>query len=90
MMLSGKELTQAKETVAALLEALGLSAYLFEVEPREGHWEVRVECALDSGWQSATFAVDDALLVATRTNAPARDALLADWRHHLTPPPPPG
>jgi hypothetical protein len=85
MMLSERELTQARETVAALLETLGLSAYLFEVEPREGHWEVRVECALDSGWQSARFAVDDALLAAARTDTPARDALLADWRQRLTP-----
>ncbi len=88
MMLSERELTQAKETVASLLETLGLTVYLFEVEPREGHWEVRVECALDSGWQSATFAVDDALLAAARTSVPTRDALLADWRHHLTPPRP--
>lgn len=88
MMLSERELTQAKETVASLLETLGLSAYLFEVEPHEGHWEVRVECALNSGWQSATLAVDEALLAAARTDTPVRDALLADWRHHLTPPRP--
>jgi hypothetical protein len=105
MMLSERELTQARETVASLLETLGLTAYLFEVEPREGRWEVRVECALDSdaqgcvsaaqgrtpgaaGWQSATFAVDGAQLAAARTDTPTRDALLADWRHRLTPPRP--
>lgn len=104
-MFSGKELTQARETVASLLETLGLAAYLFEIEPREGRWEVRVECALNSdargcasaaqggkpgaaGWQSTTLTVDEALLAAASTDNPTREALLADWRHHLTPPPP--
>lgn len=88
MLLSEKELTQARETVAALLETLGVPAYLFEVEPSGRRWEVRVECALDSGWQSATFAVDDVLLAAARTDAAARAVLLADWRRHLSPPRP--
>jgi hypothetical protein len=88
MLLSEKELTRARETVAALLDTLGLPAYLFEVEPRAGRWEVRIECALDSGWQSTTFAVDQALLAAAPTDAAAREALLADWRRRLTPPRP--
>ncbi len=34
MQLSEKQLTEARDTVQALLEQLGLAAYLFEVEPR--------------------------------------------------------
>lgn len=49
MRLSEKELNEARDTVQTLLEQLGLAAYLFEVEPRTDHWEVRVECAPDSG-----------------------------------------
>lgn len=56
MQLSQKELTEARDTVQSLLEQLGLAAYLFEVEPRPDHWEVRVECAPDSDAQGCASA----------------------------------
>jgi hypothetical protein len=83
MELSEKALTQARDTVQTLLEQLGVKAYLFEVEPRTDHWEVRIECAPDSGWQSSIFNVDDDWLSACRTDTAARSALLAEWRKHL-------
>lgn len=49
---STDELLKAKEAVQALLESLSLAAYLFEVEPREDQWELRVDCSVDQGWQS--------------------------------------
>ena len=85
MQLSQKELIAARDTVQALLEQLGLTAYLFEVEPRVDHWEVRVECAPDSGWQSSVLNVDENWLDACRTDATARDQLLDEWRKHLRP-----
>jgi hypothetical protein len=101
MDLSEKALTQARDTVASLLEQLGLGAYLFEVEPRADHWEVRVECTPDSdaqgrastaqgrkpgaaGWQTSVLSVDEDRLAACRTDARARDELLAQWRKRLT------
>jgi hypothetical protein len=83
MELSTKELTQARDTVESLLEQLGLSAYLFEVEPRTDHWEVRVECAPDSGWQSSVLNVDESWLEACRIDAGARTKLLGEWRRRL-------
>jgi hypothetical protein len=83
MQLSQKELTEARDTVQSLLEQLGLAAYLFEVEPRPDHWEVRVECAPDSGWQSSVLNVDEHWLAACRTDVAARDQLLKEWRKHL-------
>jgi hypothetical protein len=83
MQLSQKELTDARDTVQSLLEQLGLAAYLFEVEPRPDHWEVRVECAPDSGWQSSVLNVDEHWLAACRTDVAARDQLLKEWRKRL-------
>jgi hypothetical protein len=84
MDLGEKSLTQARDTVESLLEQLGLTTYLFEVEPRTDHWEVRVECAPDSGWQSSVLNVNEDRLAACRTDARARDELLAQWRKRLT------
>ncbi len=84
MDLSAKNLADARETVGRLLEQLGLTAYLFEVEPYAEQWKVRVECALDSGWQSSLLMVDDNMLRACRTDRVARDYLLDEWRERLT------
>lgn len=86
MELTERNLTEAKETVRNLLEQLGLTAYLFEVEPHADRWEVRVECALDSGWQSSVFNVEDAALRACRTDRFIRDQMLGEWRKRLAPP----
>ena len=86
MQLTERSLTEAKETVGNLLEQLGLTAYLFEVEPRADRWEVRVECALDSGWQSSVFTVEDKALRASRTDRLARDQLLGEMHKRLAPP----
>jgi hypothetical protein len=83
MQLSQRELIEARDTVEGLLEQLGLAAYLFEVEPRLDHWEVRVECAPDSGWQSSVLNVDEDWLEACRTDVGARDKLLDEWRKRL-------
>lgn len=85
MKLGQKELIEARETVEALLEQLGIATYLFEVEPRADHWEVRVEFAPDSIWQSSVLNVDEEWLAATRIDEAARDKLLAEWRKHLQP-----
>ena len=84
MNLTAKNLAEAKETVGDLLEQLGLTAYLFEVEPYADQWKVRVECALDSGWQSSQLTVDDNMLRACRTDRFARDHLLEEWRERFT------
>lgn len=82
---TAKELIDAKDTVGSLLEQLGIHAYLFEVEPRTDHWQVRIECALDGGWQSSVLDVDAAVLRACRTDRLVRDRLLGELRKRLTP-----
>ena len=83
MPISTDELLKAREAARALLDELGLSAYVFEVEPREDQWELRVECAVDEGWQRSTFPVDKTLLLACMQDRRARERLLADWDKHL-------
>ena len=83
MQLSEKQLTEARDTVQSLLDQLGLAAYLFEVEPRTDHWEVRVECAPNSGWKSSVLNVNEDWLTACRIDSGARDKLLDEWRLHL-------
>ena len=48
------ELAMARDVSKAMLEGLGLDAYLFEVEPKENYWELKVECAneIDGSWTS--------------------------------------
>ncbi len=80
---STNELLQAREMARTLLEGLGLEAYLFEIEPREGQWELRVECAVDDGWQSTTFAIDKQSLLRSQEDIGTHERLLSEWREHL-------
>lgn len=83
MATSTDDLLKATEAARVLLDQLRLAAYTFEVEPREGEWEIRVECAVAEGWQSSVLAVDKALLLASAQDPDAREHLLADWGKHL-------
>jgi hypothetical protein len=77
------DLAGAKTAVGTLLDALGLSAYLYAVEARAGKWAVVVECATESGWQRAEMQAGPERLAAIHGDAEARAALLAEWRAHL-------
>jgi len=83
MRLSTEDLIQAKEATRTLLERLGLAAYLFEVEPREKLWQVRVDCAVDGGWQSITLDVDLKQLLMCRNDPGVHEQILAQWRKQL-------
>lgn len=83
MTLSARELMEAKEATAELLEQLGLENYVFEVEPGEGPWEVHLERPYDGDWQTVAIAVDRDRLLASRSSEAERQSLLADWRQRL-------
>ncbi len=83
MATSADELLKATDAARALLDELCLEAYTFEVEPREGEWKVRVECAVAEGWQRSVLAADKTLLLASAEAADARGRLLADWGKRL-------
>lgn len=84
MTITTVELALAKDAAAALLEQLRLEAYLFEVEPNEGTWELRIDCAMEGGWQSSKLPVDKERLLASRSDGATRRALLSDWRQSLS------
>ena len=80
----GADLEKATEAASALLEELGLEAYLFAIEPRERDWELKLECAVKEGWQTVTLPVDIELLLASRTDSAARTRLLQSWGAKFT------
>ena len=83
MNISTRELVEAKDVTAGLLEQLGLEAYLFDVEPRDTAWEVHVDCAIDGAWQSVVFLIDRRLLRASGNDQTARAEVLKDWGERL-------
>lgn len=83
MATSADELRQAKKAARELLDQLCGEACVFEVKPRKGEWEVRVECVVDEGWQQSALAIDKKLLLACARDEGARARVLADWSQHL-------
>lgn len=83
MTISTVELALAKEATRILLDELGLAAYLFEVEPRNDAWELRLDCAVADGWQSLRLPLDKAKLLTSLEDPAARADLLAAWRARL-------
>lgn len=82
MTLSAAQLIEARETAAELLDSLGLDAYLFELEPGELHWTVRVECAVDDGWETVLLPADREMLSAGADYARCQE-MLRQWRERL-------
>lgn len=85
MQLSATDLIHAKEAARNLLEALGLRNYLYQVEPRENPWMVRVDCAVEDGWRSMTVDVDVTDLLESRNDDSVFERLLASWSKHFQP-----
>jgi hypothetical protein len=83
MAVSGEELRRAQEAAEDLLEEMGLAAYLYEVEPGEDAWLVRVECAVSEGWQAAELPVAKDQLLAAPGDARVREGILEDWGGEL-------
>jgi hypothetical protein len=80
---SGGDLERATEAARGLLEELHLEAYLFALEPREGDWELKLECAFEEGWQTITLPVEVELLLASRKDSAVRARLLQSWTGRL-------
>ena len=84
MSLTVKELSRARDTVADLLEELNLDAYLFEVEPKNNMWEIKIECAIAEGWQTATLSVDNEILLASLDDRNVHQQLIDEWQGRLS------
>lgn len=78
------DLGRATEATRQLLDELLLDAYLFEVEPQEGGWNVKIEFATNEGaWQALTITAPSDLLLASLQHADAHRELLRQWSERL-------
>jgi len=83
MKLSTNELAEMRRTVETLLDELNLEAYLFEIEPKEGQWEIKIECAINEGWETCLLTAETDYLLHGIDDAIARRVLLDNWREAL-------
>ena len=84
MSLSITELAEVREVVTGILDELQLDAYLFEVEPLEGQWEIKVECAVSEGWETVRLTANREILLRGSGDAVAHSVLLDNWREALS------
>jgi len=77
------DIRSAREAAERVLDELGLDAFVYTVEAKEGGWELRVDCATDEGWQTVELPVEPAELAASLADARRREALSARWGTHL-------
>ena len=85
MTLSSTELIKAREAASVLLEELGLDAYLFEVEPQNEHYELKIECACESngGWATVSLTVPKDKMLQGFDDAAIKRQLYAYWAKKL-------
>lgn len=83
MMISIAQLARVREFLGGVLEGLGLDAYLFEIEPRDGQWEMRVECAIQGGWESVNRTLDGDLLLKSIEDEQLKQRLIAELEQSL-------
>lgn len=84
MFASTQELARVREFISRVLDELCIDAYLFEVEPREGQWEITVECAVAEGWERVRLMADKALLLQGDEDVVAHAQLRDAWREALS------
>ena len=77
------ELAEIREVVTKLLDELQLEAYLFEIEPQEGQWELTVECAINEGWETVKLKANKEYLQHGTDNAVFHQLLIDEWRQAL-------
>ena len=82
MSLSITELAKARESVSKILEELQLDAYLYEVEPRDDTWELKIECAceVDGGWETIILQVPKRMLLDSFDDETAKQHLFEFWQ----------
>ena len=85
MSLSAIDLAKARETAKTILEDMRLDAYIFEVEPREEHWELTIECAceIDGSWQTITLRVPTDMLLQSFVDEDVKSDLFNYWEKQL-------
>lgn len=84
MEITSDQVTQAYDTLVALLEEIGLENYLFDVEPREGQWGVNIECAAEDGWATFQLSASAEYIARGKDDAVLHQFLLEEWSEALT------
>ena len=84
--LSTVELAKARVNASAILEDLKLDAYIYEVEPHDGDWEIRVECACETNgnWEMISLKVPKDMLLESDHEHTAKASLYAYWKKKLS------
>jgi len=85
MPLSTSDIAIARETANKILEELQLDAYVFEIEPVNENWELKIECAceIDGSWQSFTIQVPRQMLMNGLVDDTAKRHLFEYWKKKL-------
>ena len=83
MQVSTADLAYAREASADLLASLGLETFVFDLEPGEERWQLRVDCAVKDGWQTVTVPVQKTMLLAARQDPQVRAQLRDRWADAL-------
>lgn len=78
------ELAETRKAVAKLLDELQLEAYLFEIEPQEGQWQLTVECAIDEGWETVKLKANKDYFQHAADDAVFHQLLLDEWQETLS------
>ena len=78
------ELAETREAVVKLLDELQLEAYLFEVKPQEGQWQLTIECAIDDGWETVKLKANKDYFQHGADDALLHQLLLDEWREALS------
>lgn len=81
--LSADGLLGARAATQLVLDELGIENYRFDVEPREGAFEVFVEHDRDGAWHDVRLTEDAAALIAAGRDASVRAEVARRWRARL-------
>ena len=82
--LSVKELAQVRKNLDKILNELQLDAYVYEVEPHEGQWQLTVECATEDGWKTVKFSAKEEYLIRGADDAIIHETLMDSLREALS------
>ncbi len=83
MTTTSSDFIQARLLIDEILDELGIDAYLFEIEPHDGQWQLKVECAVDEGWGSFSVALDETKVYAGFNGDTARNEIKEQCRQSL-------
>ena len=83
MEITSNQLERARETLSTLLEEIGLTDYVFDIEPGERRWDVNIECAIDQSWECFHLTADPEYITRGKDDAILHQFLMDEWSEAL-------